>query len=138
MDTCCAVTALRMLLQIMGHMDVIPFISNGFNIYFPILILLLCGATYFRLGSRVLTFLGFQQFVGDDEMTQELTDEGKELVKRGAFACSREPFQVLIQWSFLNRVKFNLCPPSMSARFWCRHQPSRGGEYVFDTAACPS
>ena len=70
-------------LQIMGHMDVIPFISNGFNIYFPILILLLCAATYFRLGSRVLTFLGFQQFIGDDDMTQELTDEGKELVKRG-------------------------------------------------------
>ena len=70
-------------MQIMGHMDVIPFISNGFNIYFPILILLLCAATYFRLGSRVLTFLGFQQFIGDDDMTQELTDEGKELVKRG-------------------------------------------------------
>ncbi len=67
----------------MGHMDVISFISNGFNIYFPILILLLCAATYFRLGSRVLTFLGFQQFIGDDDMTQELIDEGKELVKRG-------------------------------------------------------
>ena len=67
----------------MGHMDVISFISDGFNIYFPLVILLLCVATYFRLGARVLHFLGFQQFIGDDDMTGELVDEGKELVKRG-------------------------------------------------------
>ena len=76
----------------MGHMDVIPFISNGFNIYFPILILLLCAATYFRLGSRILTFFGFQQFIGDDDMTQELTDEGRELVKRGLHFNDILPF----------------------------------------------
>ena len=74
---------IHVYLQIMGHMDVISFISDGFNIYFPIAILVLCMATYFRLGSRVLHFLGFEQFIGDDDMTQELTDEGKELVKRG-------------------------------------------------------
>ncbi|KAK6188702.1 hypothetical protein SNE40_004829 [Patella caerulea] len=68
--------------QIMGHMDVISIISDGFNIYFPILIVLLCICTYFSLGSRCLSFLGFQQFIGDDDMTQELMDEGKELVKR--------------------------------------------------------
>ncbi|XP_059178168.1 G-protein coupled receptor-associated protein LMBRD2-like [Physella acuta] len=68
--------------KIMGHMDVISIISNGFNIYFPILIVLLCICTYFSLGSRVLSALGFQQFIGDDDMTQELIDEGKELVAR--------------------------------------------------------
>lgn len=68
--------------QIMGHMDVIPFISNGFNIYFPIGILVLCLATYFHVGSRFLHVLGFQQFVGDDEMTNDLIDEGRELIKR--------------------------------------------------------
>ena len=73
----------------MGHMDVISFISDGFNIYFPIAILLLCTATYFRLGSRILHFLGFEQFIGDDDMTQELTDEGKELVKRGELSYNR-------------------------------------------------
>ncbi len=79
----------------MGHMDVISFISNGFNIYFPMLILLLCAATYFRLGSRVLTFLGFQQFIGDDDMTQELIDEGKELVKRGQSHNKRLSFHAV-------------------------------------------
>ena len=67
----------------MGHMDVISFIANGFNIYFPIAIVVLCIATYFNLGSRFLHLLGFEQFVGEDEMTQDLTDEGRELVKRG-------------------------------------------------------
>ena len=71
----------------MGHMDVISFISNGFNIYFPMLVLLLCVCTYFKLGSRVLHFLGFQQFIGDDDLTQELVDEGKELIKRGQCWC---------------------------------------------------
>ncbi|XP_013409008.1 LMBR1 domain-containing protein 2 [Lingula anatina] len=68
--------------QIMGHMDVISFIADGFNIYFPIAIVLLCFATYFNLGTRCLHFLGFQQFVGDDDMTQDFVDEGREIVKR--------------------------------------------------------
>lgn len=69
----------------MGHMDVIHFISDGFNIYFPIAIVLLCIATVFHVGSRVLHCLGFQQFVGDDDMTMELVDEGHSLVQRGTY-----------------------------------------------------
>jgi hypothetical protein len=67
----------------MGHMDVIKFISNGFNIYFPIAIVLLCILTGFSVGQRVLHCLGFQQFIGDDEMTQELVEEGANLIGRG-------------------------------------------------------
>ena len=69
--------------QIMGHMDIISFISDGFNIYFPIMIVLLCIATYFNLCSRCLHFLGSQQYIGEDDMTQELVDEGRELIRRG-------------------------------------------------------
>ncbi|XP_047515357.1 LMBR1 domain-containing protein 2 homolog isoform X1 [Pieris napi] len=68
--------------QIMGHMDVLRIIAEGFNIYFPMLVILLCLATYFSLGSRLLSLCGFQQFVGDDEFTTDLVDEGRELVKR--------------------------------------------------------
>ncbi|XP_076364879.1 G-protein coupled receptor-associated protein LMBRD2 [Tachypleus tridentatus] len=68
--------------EIMGHMDVISIISDGFNIYFPILIFLLCLATYFRCGSRVLHMLGFEQFLGEDEMTVDLIEEGKGIIKR--------------------------------------------------------
>lgn len=67
----------------MGHMDVLGIISEGFNIYFPMLVVLLCVATYLSLGSRLLSLCGFQQFVGDDELTTDLVDEGREIVKRG-------------------------------------------------------
>ncbi|KAJ8945114.1 hypothetical protein NQ318_001579 [Aromia moschata] len=68
--------------QIMGHMDVIGIVSHGFNIYFPMAILVFCLATYFSLGSRFLSMLGFHQFIGDDEMTTDLVEEGRDLIKR--------------------------------------------------------
>ncbi|KFO23077.1 LMBR1 domain-containing protein 2 [Fukomys damarensis] len=34
------------------------------------------------LGTRCLNLLGFQQFMGDNDMTSDLIDEGKELIKR--------------------------------------------------------
>jgi len=71
----------------MGHMDVISFISDGFNIYFPIAIVLLCILTWFNVGQRLLHLFGFQQFIGDDDMTQELIDEGAQLVTRGNVNC---------------------------------------------------
>ncbi|XP_046446213.1 G-protein coupled receptor-associated protein LMBRD2-like [Daphnia pulex] len=70
--------------KIMGHMDVLH-ISDGFNIYFPMAIFFgLClAATYFVLGVRFLSFLGFQQFVdGEDDITVDLSNEGRELIKR--------------------------------------------------------
>jgi len=67
----------------MGHMDVIGFISDGFNIYFPIAIVLLCALTLFNVGTRILNMVGIQQFMVDDDITQELVDEGKEIVRRG-------------------------------------------------------
>lgn len=67
----------------MGHMDVIAIISDGFNVYFPMAILAFCLSTYFSVGSRILSMLGFQQFLGEDEITTELINEGRELIKRG-------------------------------------------------------
>lgn len=68
--------------KIMGHMDVVSIVQDGFNIYFPILLLVLTLATYFSLGSRLLSFLGFQQFLEQEEMTGEFVEEGRELIKR--------------------------------------------------------
>ncbi|XP_075220777.1 LMBR1 domain-containing protein 2 homolog [Lycorma delicatula] len=68
--------------QVMGHMDVVSIISDGFNIYFPMAVLAFCLATYFNVGSRVLSFIGFQQFLDDDDLTTDLIEEGKELVNR--------------------------------------------------------
>jgi len=69
--------------QVMGHMDVVSIVSDYFNIYFPIALLALTLATYFSLGARILTGLGFQQFLTQDsELTLELVEEGKEHMKR--------------------------------------------------------
>lgn len=68
--------------SIMGSMRVLSFIANGFYIYYPMLIVILCIATYFSLGTRCLNLLGFQQFMGENEMTSDLIDEGRELLRR--------------------------------------------------------
>ncbi|XP_050949638.1 G-protein coupled receptor-associated protein LMBRD2B isoform X1 [Labeo rohita] len=68
--------------SIMGSMRVLSFIADGFYIYYPMLIVILCIATYFSLGTRCLNLLGFQQFMGDNEMTSDLIDEGRELLRR--------------------------------------------------------
>lgn len=68
--------------SIMGTQSLLPFISHGFYIYYPMLILLLCLATYYNLGSRCLNLLGFHQYITDDEITSDLVDEGKEIIRR--------------------------------------------------------
>lgn len=68
--------------QIMGHMDVLGIISDGFNIYFPMLMLAFCLATWFSVGSRTLNMLGFQQFMLNESISAELVQEGKDLTVR--------------------------------------------------------
>ncbi|XP_066298283.1 G-protein coupled receptor-associated protein LMBRD2-like isoform X2 [Branchiostoma lanceolatum] len=68
--------------SIMGHMDVISFLSDGFYIYYPILVIVVALGTFFSVGNRCLGLLGFQQFIGDDDMTSDLIEEGKEMIKR--------------------------------------------------------
>lgn len=68
--------------QVMGHMDVLGIISNGFMIYFPMLMLAFCTATWFSVGSRILNALGFHRFIANDEISAELVQEGKDLMVR--------------------------------------------------------
>uniref|UniRef100_UPI0037E82DC4 G-protein coupled receptor-associated protein LMBRD2a n=1 Tax=Semicossyphus pulcher TaxID=241346 RepID=UPI0037E82DC4 len=68
--------------SIMGSMRLLSFISDGFYIYYPMLILLLCFATFYSLGSRCLNLLGFHQYITDDDLTSDLVEEGRELIRR--------------------------------------------------------
>lgn len=63
--------------QVMGHMDVLGIIADGFNIYFPMVMLAFCLATWFSLGSRTLNALGFQQFMLNETIATELVQEGE-------------------------------------------------------------
>lgn len=68
--------------QVMGHMDVIGIIADGFNIYFPMVMLGFCLATWFSLGSRALNAIGFQQFMLNETIAAELVQEGRDLIGR--------------------------------------------------------
>jgi len=62
---------------------IVILVSDRFFIYFPILIVLLCTGTYFKLGTRCLSSIGFAQFLQSDELTTDLMEEGKAFVNRG-------------------------------------------------------
>jgi hypothetical protein len=47
------------------------------------IILIVLKFAFISLGTRCLNLLGFQQFMGDNDMTSDLVDEGKELIRRG-------------------------------------------------------
>ena len=80
----------------MGHLDLISFISDGFNIYFPILICVLCAGTYMNLGQRCLSVFGFQRFIdGTGDMTSDMVDEGVQLVNRGIEVCVTGAYAVI-------------------------------------------
>jgi len=72
--------------QVMGHMDVLSLVSDGFNIYFPMGILVVGLCTWFKVGARLLSLIGFQQFLTDDEITTDLVSEGVQLIQRGTLA----------------------------------------------------
>lgn len=63
-------------------MDVLPLISDFFNIYFPMCMLIFCLCTWYSLGSRILNALGFQQFMANETISSELVQEGKDLLMR--------------------------------------------------------
>jgi hypothetical protein len=72
---------------LMGHLDLV---SDGFNIYFPILVVLLCMGTWFKLGTLCLSSIGFAQFLQSDELTTDLMEEGKAFVNREKRRIERE------------------------------------------------
>eukprot|EP00102_Acyrthosiphon_pisum_P023663 XP_016660873.1 PREDICTED: LMBR1 domain-containing protein 2 homolog [Acyrthosiphon pisum] len=69
--------------QIMGHMDIITIICiDGFNVYFPTLILAVCLATYFNVGAKILSILGFPQYLEDDDLVIDYILDGHLIVVR--------------------------------------------------------
>ncbi|KAE9420939.1 hypothetical protein Angca_009583, partial [Angiostrongylus cantonensis] len=90
-----------LLFKLMGHLDVIPILATGINVYLPICILIFCAATYFRIGTYLLHNLGFDQFVVADEFTQEMVTSGRALVQleRNSFNRKKERLRREEEWS---------------------------------------
>ena len=66
----------------MGHMDTVSFISDHLSIYLPVLMSVFCVATFFKLGTKIVHYLGIDQFQVEDESTQDLIKQGSNLVTR--------------------------------------------------------
>ena len=64
-------------------MDVISIIADGFNVYFPMVMIIISAATYFNLGSHFLSVIGFPQYFSDDEITDDIVTEGQRLAIAG-------------------------------------------------------
>lgn len=67
---------------IMGHLDLIPFVKNGLYVFMPFCISAICLAIYFNVANHFLHKFGFDRFIEDDEVTLDLLQTGRELVKR--------------------------------------------------------
>uniref|UniRef100_A0A183B3E4 RSN1_TM domain-containing protein n=1 Tax=Echinostoma caproni TaxID=27848 RepID=A0A183B3E4_9TREM len=88
--------------RFMGHLDVIPFIASGFNVYFPILVVLLCVLTYVRFGDRVLHHLGVPQLLDNwietdqvaaadspNSLVEDAIQDGRLLLRKERMMLSR-------------------------------------------------
>uniref|UniRef100_A0A1X7UMF4 Kinesin motor domain-containing protein n=3 Tax=Amphimedon queenslandica TaxID=400682 RepID=A0A1X7UMF4_AMPQE len=65
-----------------GNTQLIPWLTSYAYWMYPVLILLVCIATLFSLGSRLASLLGYQKFMGEDDFSADYIDEGKALMKR--------------------------------------------------------
>uniref|UniRef100_A0A0N5BUF0 LMBR1 domain-containing protein 2 n=1 Tax=Strongyloides papillosus TaxID=174720 RepID=A0A0N5BUF0_STREA len=65
--------------KLMGHLDVLPLIGKGKSIYMPLTIVFFCVATYLRIGSKFLNFLGIDQFMEDYEITLDNVKMGSRI-----------------------------------------------------------
>ncbi|CAK9294381.1 unnamed protein product [Gordionus sp. m RMFG-2023] len=53
-------------IQVMGRLNLIPFIGQGFNVYFPMLIFVLCLANYFDLIQKLGRSVGYNKLTTGD------------------------------------------------------------------------
>jgi hypothetical protein len=67
----------------MGDVEFMPLLGVGFNVYFPIILSVLCLLVLFNVYERILARFHIRVFRYSD-VTEDATDEGKTLIERGA------------------------------------------------------
>merc|ERR1712003_332306 len=83
--------------KLMGHLDILEPLRSRFYMYFPCLILLITGATYKKLGTRCINYIGFFQFLdtsessSKDNFTNDIISMGKALVQMEKAKISEDP-----------------------------------------------
>jgi len=68
----------------MKPMELAPFLGSNYNIYFPIVLILLCAVNLFNLYTKFITsccFKRFQRFVFDEDFNDSQIETGKEIIR---------------------------------------------------------
>lgn len=71
------------LTSVMGAIDLVPLLGRDFSVYFPGLLVVLCGLNVGNCYSRFMEYLGIPQFKFSDSDESLSTQEGEALIKRG-------------------------------------------------------
>lgn len=81
-----------------------------------------------RLGSRCLNLLGCPQFISDDDLTSDLVDEGRELIRRGSVFATTFCTCSNFDWQCVNvsYVVRSLCLISNLVVYFALERRSRG------------
>ncbi|CAI2339063.1 unnamed protein product [Caenorhabditis sp. 36 PRJEB53466] len=113
--------------KLMGHLDVIPILAKGINIYLPICIILLCAIHYYRVGAYVLHNIGFDQFVEADEMTNDMINSGRSLVQieRNSLRRSSEKNQRNQNWQSSAGSNGNTTNPGQKYKWSRKNEEER-------------
>ncbi|KAJ1972103.1 hypothetical protein H4R35_004862 [Dimargaris xerosporica] len=76
--------------QFMGQIDLVPFLGDAFNAWFPILILLPALFTLFRVHSRIFQLFDASDALdGDESGTSLQIEEGRNLIEEARKAMER-------------------------------------------------
>ncbi|CAJ0945847.1 unnamed protein product, partial [Mesorhabditis belari] len=93
--------------KLMGHLDLLPVVAKGINIYLPMAIIVFCALTYYKLGTRLLHAMGIDQYVADDHLSMDLVSAGRALVNLERNRRSRMENREARHSAFTQRVVAN-------------------------------
>lgn len=68
--------------DVMGKMEVIPFLGGAFNDFMPVLIALFCLATFFNVYARILRMLNIVHFEHSEDFNDDMLAEGKLILRK--------------------------------------------------------
>jgi hypothetical protein len=72
--------------DVLGQMNLTPFLGNEYNVYFPMILIIFCIANYFNLFSKFILsccIKKFHRFVFEEGISDKLISQGKEILKHG-------------------------------------------------------
>ncbi|KAJ3340997.1 hypothetical protein HDU93_005861 [Gonapodya sp. JEL0774] len=70
--------------RVIGKIDLVPLLGNEFNLYFPLVIVVICTVVFFNLHGRLMRMCGGfgELFFDDDEPTEDIVMEGRQLIEQ--------------------------------------------------------